>query len=176
MTKYYSAQTGGFYSAEIHPEMPADAVAVTADEHAVLLDGQGKGKRIVADAEGRPLLADPPPPTLAEAQAAKLRQVNRAYETEMAAILTDYPQAETLTWDKQEREARAWQADNTAPTPYIDAIAASRGMDKAELVSRIITKADAWVTLSGNATGKRQRLEDAIAAATDVASVEAITW
>lgn len=61
---FYSKSTGGFYSREIHGEnIPADAVEISAAEHAALLEGQSQGKRIQADAKGRPVLADPPAPT-----------------------------------------------------------------------------------------------------------------
>lgn len=67
---YYAKSTGGFYSAEIHGDnIPADAVEITADDHAALLAGQAQGKSIVADASGRPVLADPPKPTVAQLQA-----------------------------------------------------------------------------------------------------------
>lgn len=61
---YYSATTGGFYDAAIHGNnVPGDAVEITEAEHAALLEGQSQGKRIAADAAGRPVLQDPPPPT-----------------------------------------------------------------------------------------------------------------
>lgn len=63
---FYSKSTSGFYDTGIHSEIPSDAVEITYDEHAALLDGQSKGKRIVADADGRPMLADPPPPSEGE--------------------------------------------------------------------------------------------------------------
>lgn len=113
---------------------------------------------------------------LRDAKQKAVKRINEGYQAELDAILHDYPEAETKTWDKQESEARAWQADNTAPTPLIDEIALARSMDKAELVSRIIAKADAWTRLSGSATGKRQRLEDAIAAATASQEVGDIQW
>lgn len=47
-------------------KIPADAVEITTEEHAALLDGQSQGKRIVADIDGRPMLADPAPPTAVE--------------------------------------------------------------------------------------------------------------
>lgn len=113
---------------------------------------------------------------LASAKADAHRRVDDAYEAELSAILNDYPNTETKTWDKQESEARAYQTDSAAPTPLIDAIASARGMDKAELVQRVIAKADAWIALSGAATGKRQALEDAIANADTFETVEAISW
>lgn len=61
---FYSRSTGGFYTHGIHgAKIPADAVEITEDEHAALLDGQSHGKLIQADANGRPVLVDPPPPT-----------------------------------------------------------------------------------------------------------------
>jgi hypothetical protein len=64
---FYSKQTGGFYSREIHGDnIPADAVEITADEHAALINGQSNGKRIVSDESGKPYLADPAPLSDAE--------------------------------------------------------------------------------------------------------------
>lgn len=39
--------------------IPADAVEVSADEHAALMAGQGLGKVIAADQDGRPVLLEP---------------------------------------------------------------------------------------------------------------------
>lgn len=64
---FYSKSTGGFYTREIHGDnIPADAVEITEAEHAVLIEGQSQGKRIVADDAGRPYLADPAPLSDAE--------------------------------------------------------------------------------------------------------------
>ena len=64
---FFSKQTGGFYATEIHGDaIPADAVEITTEEHAELLAGQSCGKRIVADKDGRPVLAEPPQPSASE--------------------------------------------------------------------------------------------------------------
>lgn len=61
---FYSAQTGGFYAPAINGNnIPPDSVEITDEQHRALLAGQSAGKRIVADASGRPVLVDPPPPT-----------------------------------------------------------------------------------------------------------------
>lgn len=63
----YAKSTNGFYDEAIHGDsIPADAVEITIEEHAALLEGQSHGKRIVADANGFPVLSDPPAPTAAE--------------------------------------------------------------------------------------------------------------
>ena len=61
---FYSAQTNGFYSTEIHGNaIPADAVEITESEHATLLAGQSQGKTISAGMGGVPHLSDPAPMT-----------------------------------------------------------------------------------------------------------------
>ena len=61
---FYSKSTGGFYSREIHGDnMPADAVEITAEEHAALLDGQSHGKIIDFNDSGFPVLREPDPAT-----------------------------------------------------------------------------------------------------------------
>lgn len=63
----YAKSTNGFYDEAIHGDsIPADAVEITIEERAALLEGQSHGKRIVADANGFPVLSDPPAPTAAE--------------------------------------------------------------------------------------------------------------
>ena len=79
-----------------------------------------------------------------------------------------------LTFDKQEQEARSWLDDNTVSTPLIDALALGRGIDKAELVRRIIVKAEAFATATGYLTGQRQRYEDMLGAATTSEEIAAI--
>lgn len=72
----YSKLTGGFYATEIHGlSTPADALDISNEEHAALLAGQSQGKRIVADATGKPILQDPPAKTLAQVKAEKLAQL-----------------------------------------------------------------------------------------------------
>ncbi len=120
-----------------------------------------------------------PPAPIEQLATQALSRINSGYQAEMGQILDDYPQAETLTFDKQEREARQWQADNSVATPYIDAMLVERPLDKAELVGRILAKADAFTQASGMATGKRQRLEEEVKAALEAEdrdALEAIDW
>ena len=107
-------------------------------------------------------------------KAAKLAEVNYAYDEATSSLVATYPQTELLTFDKQEQEARAWLADNSVSTPLIDALAQGRGIDKAGLIHRIIVKADAFALATGYLTGQRQRYEDLLDAATTVEEVEAI--
>lgn len=108
------------------------------------------------------------------AKDAKLKEINTAYNAATSALVATYPQTELLTFDKQEAEARAWDADNSVETPLVDMLAAGRQMDKAELVRRIIAKADTFALATGYLTGQRQRYEDLLDAATSVEEVESI--
>jgi len=61
---YYSKQTNSFYTKEIYGKnIPTDAVEITPEQHAALLQGQSEGKIITADENGYPILVDPPGPT-----------------------------------------------------------------------------------------------------------------
>jgi hypothetical protein len=129
-----------------------------------------------AISEAEALAIANPPPSLDERRAAKRRRIDAAYAESMSSILDAYPEAERLTWDKQEDEARAWIADDTTATPYLDGLAAARGIALAEVAARVIEKSDAFMAASSAATGKRQRLIEAIEAAPDAATLEEIRW
>lgn len=102
------------------------------------------------------------PPTPAEQKAAAHARINAAYEVAVNALTAGYPKTEIDSWAKQETEARAWMADNSTSTPWIDSAAGARGIEKSAFVSLVIANADALAPLHGALTGKRQNLRDAI--------------
>ena len=116
----------------------------------------------------------PPVPTLDEAKAAKLSEINAAADRAIATLTTTYPDREISTFDKQEREARDWTADNTASTPLLSALAQARGIPLDELVRRVLAKADAFAVASGSIIGQRQALEDRLDACTTLKEVQAL--
>lgn len=152
-------QIGQTFTEEYPPE-----VAVWCNENNAYIKADGSSYTIVAISE----------PELPELKAIKLNEINATYQQAIATLTPTYPDDERLTFDKQEQEARAWLADNSTSTPFIEALAAGRQMDKAELVSRIIAKADAFALASGILTGQRQRYEDMLDAAQDAEAVAAI--
>ena len=84
---FYSKTTGGFYAREIHGDnIPDDAVEITEAEHAALIEGQSKGQRIAADANGRPILQDPPPPTAEQIMARLEARVQRWLDEQARAL------------------------------------------------------------------------------------------
>ncbi len=121
--------------------------------------------------------------TLEEAQQTKLEEINAAYTQAVAVTKIGVPTDEIYTWDIQKLEAEAWQKDNTAPTPFIDGLAAGRGMERELLLEKVLAKVTTYRALTSALTGKRQGLEDAIFAITQqedeteaVARVQAIVW
>lgn len=118
----------------------------------------------------------PPVPTLEEAKADKLEEINAAADSAIAMLTATYPNREIATFDKQEAEARAYAADPaTAQTPLLSALAQARGIELPELVRRVIAKADAFAVASGSIIGQRQALEDRLDTCTTIEEVRAIT-
>ena len=113
-------------------------------------------------------------PDVDRARAIKLEEVNATYNDATSALVATYPQTELMTFDKQEKEARSWDADNAAATPFLDGLALARGIDKAELVRRVIAKSDAFQAAVATLTGLRQRYEDQLSMATTAEEVAAI--
>lgn len=194
MKYFYSRESNAFYPSSLRPDYiaseswPADAIEVTSTEWQKYGQGQPPaGKRRGADANGRPCWVDLPAASLDELAATAIARINGGYTKAMAQILAEYPDAETLSFDKQEVQAREWQAWHDAGavaadepvTAYLDAMLVERPIGKDELVGRIIDKADQFTIAHGQATGRRQRLEDDIKAAKaagDRAALEAIDW
>lgn len=126
-----------------------------------------------------PQLPNLPEPPKAVLIAAAHARINADYDAAIAAITVGYPVSEQASWPKQENEARAWTANNSAPTPWIDAAVTARGISKPDMVTKIIENADLFVAFSGTQTGKRQKLRDqidALGANPTEAQLGAIQW
>lgn len=88
MKIYYSASTGGFYFEEIHgANIPADAVPITSEEHAALLEAQTRGLVIRPGAEGRPVAVTAPGPSLAEAKGTKRAEIAAGHDAALAGVV-----------------------------------------------------------------------------------------
>ena len=126
----------------------------------------------------REVAAAMPAPTpedlLARAKARKLREINDACDAALGALTSTYPAHELDTFSKQESEARYWLSDTTVETPFLDALAAARGLEKEELVRRVLAKAELFAVTSGFLIGQRQRYEDQLALIQTVDEVEDI--
>lgn len=110
------------------------------------------------------------------AKAAKLQEINIIYEQKASAVKIDTPDSEVLTWDIQKNEAEKWQADYDAATPFIDGLALARGIDRNELLQKVINKVKVYNEYMAALTGERQRYEDSLKAAATIDEVEAVVW
>ena len=110
----------------------------------------------------------PPPKPLPQLTADQLRTaLTSEYERRMQAIAAGYPPSERESWPVQTSEAYALLADSMVSTPWIDAAASARGLDRLELAQRIVAKDAQYRVFSGTLSGVRQRIEDQIDAAGD---------
>ena len=96
----------------------------------------------------------------AHEQAQKLIKADSDFNIAMSTVLQTANQLERDTWVVQEKEARDWLADNTASAPFITTLAATRGIELSELVTRIIAKADAYSNMLATALGEKHKAED----------------
>lgn len=140
-------------------------------------DSEGEGRtryaELIAGVHGDIAAASPTPITTL--QDGKLEELNIKAQSFVDSLTSAYPEFEQLTFERQRAEALSWSADNTATTPNIDVLAANRGMDRVELLGRVVTKVTAYEGLAMAVAGQRQAFEDQIATATTEAELNAIT-
>ena len=113
--------------------------------------------------------------TLASMQAVVRGKLLAQYDTRVQALASGYSQYERESWPVQTAEATAYSADPLGLTPWLDAASAARGVDKAELVARVLAMDTAYRQIHGALTGHRQKLWDQIAAAQvpdDIAAID----
>jgi hypothetical protein len=178
----YSGSTNGFYDSSINTNIPADGVEITAEEHAALLAGQSQGKQIVADANGYPVLQDPPLPTLAESQTRAHASIDTEAGAARARYITVAPGQEA-TYLTKESQARAYKAAGypsaaVANYPMVEAEALAiygttpAAADIQAACDGIIAQADAWITKAAEIERARIGGKRAVTAATTNEAVE----
>lgn len=111
---------------------------------------------------------------IAEHKARLITQIAEKTDHLKELVLVGYPQAEIDSFYRQEKEARAWLLDNTAPTEMLSAIATTRGVPLAVLAEKVVEKADAVSAIMGQIIGKRQYFEDRIDIATELDQLKAL--
>lgn len=168
---YYSATAGGFYTPAIHGDnIPLDAVQISADQHAALLQGQSAGMRIVAGPGGVPVLQAPVGPTLAQIKADLVKNVDDA----ISAIYSKFTRFET-EYVQREAAARAFKAGGYTGDAgvWVMAFANSAGLTAAQATDLIIQQADLLHGALALLAAQRMR-KYGITAAADAAAVQAL--
>lgn len=168
---FYSQATKGFYSPDIHgsyfieqvqadehgatvdrrlspdPDGPiADAVEITEAEYRALIEGQGQGKQIKPDEDGRPALVDPPPVPAAERRAT----AKRAIDTAAGSARARYVSAGQLVEEEYRlalQQTQAWR-DAGSPAGQVPAAiqdwADAAGITAEQAATSIEQTAAAW--------------------------------
>lgn len=91
-----------------------------------------------------------------------------------SALLSGYPQAEIDSFYKQEKEALAYKADNSADTPMLKIIAQTRGVPFDLLVEKVLEKSSQFSHAMGAIIGQRQKFEDRILATESIEDLDVI--
>ena len=94
-----------------------------------------------------------------EAEQVKL-QVEVDFTLAVKPLIFGISQVERDTFERQEREALEWVADNEAPAKFIRALAISREVSIDGLVSKIIFKANLYSQTLAKALGEKHKAED----------------
>ncbi|HHE3654987.1 TPA: hypothetical protein ACPDWD_002322 [Pasteurella multocida] len=89
-------------------------------------------------------------------------------------LLSGYPQAEIDSFYKQEKEALAYKADNSADTPMLKIIAQTRGVPFELLVEKVLEKSSQFSHAMGSIIGQRQKFEDRILATESIEDLTVI--
>lgn len=118
MKLYFSSSTLGFYDSEINESIPSDAVEITREAHADLLQAQSLGKVIKADVDGAAIAIDRAPPSIGELQAMLTVIVQahmdaaaqkRGYDSLLSAV--SYAEESSVALFQAEGKAfRAWRS------------------------------------------------------------------
>ena len=111
-----------------------------------------------------------------QARSVKLAQINSAFEQSASALTAGYPEAERMTWATQQQEALAWAADPDVPTPYLDGLAAARGITPQEMRQKTLDQTQLFMQASQQLVGKRQKLRDLVYEAETPEDLDDIRW
>lgn len=116
-----------------------------------------------------------PAPTLEEAKAAKLAEINRECDVILQQAVAGYPETEQQTFYKQDAESAAYLKNPETETPFLTTLATARGISLATMIEKVRAKTDAFALLSAYICGQRQAMEDQLDACETVEEVQAIT-
>lgn len=127
----YSKSTGGFYMPEINgSNIPTDAVEITADRHAALLEQQSLGKIIRPDHAGFPVqvdntATDSPVVSRVTMRQARLQLVVMGKYQEVCAAVEQMGDAAKIEWE--------YASDVDRGNPIVSALAQLLELDDAEV-------------------------------------------
>lgn len=114
--------------------------------------------------------------TLPVLKSAKKAEIDRIFCERAAHLTAGYPEPERLTWPAQQAEALAISANPAAPTPYLDGLAAARGITPEDMRQRTLAAVQAFMQASQYLVGTRQALQTMVDEAQTAQALEAVAW
>lgn len=111
-----------------------------------------------------------PTADLATEKKLKIAEIRNHFNNIVETIKLDVAPYEVATWDVQRIEYAEWLKDNSAPIPYVTALAEGRGMAVPDLMAKIGYR----VTALARVQGIQQALESQTEACETIEQVQAI--
>ena len=93
-----------------------------------------------------------------------LKVIADRFSERLKNLNVDASDLETATWEEQKREALSYQLDNTTTTPLIDILASGKGIDRSDLVAKILSNVEAYKVKLANLLVEQQQLEQRVKA------------
>lgn len=110
-----------------------------------------------------------------EVKTKKLLEINSKCDSILKKAVATYPETEQQTFYKQDAESAAYiENPETAETPFLTVLAATRGIELSEMVQKVRAKTDTFALLSAYICGQRQAMEDKLDACESIKEIEAI--
>jgi hypothetical protein len=104
----------------------------------------------------------------------KKREIESQYQSSVAQLTAGYDSQEISSWPQQAEEAKARNANPNAEVPLVAAIAAARGMDLTEMVTRILQKEAVFKPAFGTILGTKQARLLALESAQTLEEIQAV--
>lgn len=98
-------------------------------------------------------------PSFLDVQATKIKQLHENYSAMYKAYINSYSTLEVESFKNKADEAKAYMRDNTAPTPYVDAMANGDDVLRVELLNAIWTKVAYIASVEGQLVAKRDAIK-----------------
>ena len=169
----FSKSTGGFYDTAIHgSSIPDDAVEISDQQHAALLEGQSQGQIISADSDGNPVLITQEGPTLEMSIGSLVRQIDadadRIYTAALGSRATEYAEAEA--------QARLFKdSEYVGGVPdYVKAWADATAKTAQWAADSILSTAAAWRAAQTSIRVNRLTCKEAARKANSIADIYAV--
>lgn len=134
----------GFVAEGIHNPIPQPSIAISAETHAQLLEGQSIGKIMTVAADGMAVLIDPPAPSLGQVRVFLCASIDAAADAARLAVAGDPLRA--AEYQIAEAEARAYQAAGyVGECPRsVKSWAEAKNWSPKQAADNIIAEAAAW--------------------------------